>query len=78
MEFSFKTWLEMAIPKSRHLKQTYYHGTPKEKDGLKILVNGIEPPDLTIRKKNWLTPLKGKVYITPSLEYAVIIGGVKP
>lgn len=53
----------------------YYHGTPKEESGLGILRQGIKPGQT--KEVNALTPVKGKVYITPDLELAVtyILGG---
>ena len=63
---------EMAIPRELDLKKTYYHGTSTDNFGQGILKKGINPPDLTTKKKNNLTPVEGMVYITPNLEYALI------
>jgi len=69
----FKQYIhEMAMPRELDLKKTYYHGTSKDKFGEGILKKGINPPDLTTKKKNNLTPVEGMVYITPNLEYALI------
>ena len=62
----------MAMPREVDLAKTYYHGTSKEENAKNILQNGIQPPDLTLKKKHKLTPVKGKVYITPALDYALI------
>lgn len=76
---SFKSFIaEMAPPSSSHRNKTYFHGTSKIKYINGILDNGIQPPDLSTRDKNYLTPVEGKVYITENLRYAVIyaLGGV--
>jgi hypothetical protein len=62
----------MAMPREVDLAKTYYHGTSKEENAKNILQNGIQPPNLELKKKNKLTPEKGKVYITPALDYALI------
>lgn len=69
---------EMATPLPIHKKTKYYHGTGSETFGEKIISDGyIRPPDLIFAKGPNLQPVIGKVYITPSLEYAQIyaIGG---
>jgi hypothetical protein len=69
----FKQYInEMAMPRELDLKKTYYHGTSKDKFGKSILKKGINPPNLTVKKKGLLTPVEGKVYITPNLKYALI------
>jgi len=75
---NFKTWYtEMAAPLEKHLAGVYYHGTSKAAQGESIFKSGIQPPDLTFKPKTHLTPVPGKVYITPELRYAVIycLGG---
>lgn len=75
---TFKQYIsEMAVPRQEDLSKTYYHGTSTEKAIDGIIKNGINPPDLTFKPKNNLTPVEGKVYITPELRYAIIyaIGG---
>lgn len=59
------------------MAQVLYHGTSSSKAAEEILASGIRPGDLEGRK-NWLTPVPGRVYLTPSLKYAVIyaLGGV--
>lgn len=64
--------IEMAAPRIEDIAKTYYHGTSTDQAGNSILKKGINPPDLSIGKKNQLTPVMGKVYITPNLEYALI------
>ena len=56
--------------------QVYYHGTPSKEAAESILRSGIQPPDLSSRQ-GALTPVQGKVYITPDISYAQIyaIGG---
>lgn len=68
----FKKYLEMAAARPSDLTRVYYHGTSTATAAKKIMKEGIKPPDLTQRKENALTPRKGKVYITPHLEYALI------
>lgn len=74
----FKNYIEeMAMPRLKDIAKIYYHGTDNDKFAKSILSKGIQPPDLSIGKKSMLTPVEGKVYITPNLEYALIyaIGG---
>lgn len=73
----FQKYLEMAVPRKQDLAKRYYHGTNKVEDANDIIKNGIKPPDLTLVKKNKLTPREGKIYITPDIGYAQIyaIGG---
>ena len=56
--------------------KVYYHGTPSKEAAESILQSGIQPPDLSSRQ-GALTPVQGKVYITPDISYAQIyaIGG---
>ena len=56
--------------------KTYYHGTSKIQDATKIMREGLVPPELNGRK-DFLTPVQGKVYLTSKLEYAMIyaLGG---
>lgn len=85
---TFKQFIaEMAAPRDSDRAKVYYHGTSSEKAGESILKNGIEPGNIvmpekhkltkTNQKKPNLTPVAGKVYITPDLRYAQIyaIGG---
>ena len=57
-------------------RNVYYHGTPSKEAAESILRSGIQPPDLSSRQ-GALTPVQGKVYITPDISYAQIyaIGG---
>lgn len=77
MRYQIVKITEMAMPRAIDYGKTYYHGTEDDKDGKSILRIGINPPDLTLKKKSMLTPVTGKVYITPTLRYAIIycIGG---
>jgi hypothetical protein len=75
---TFKQFIaEMAAPRLEDKAKVYYHGTSKEVSISGIMKHGINPPDLTLTKKHNLTPVEGKVYITPDLRYAIIycIGG---
>lgn len=64
--------IEMAMPRDIDLAKKYFHGTSDDKAGKGILTKGINPPDLEFKKKTQLTPVKGKVYITPDIKYALI------
>lgn len=58
-------------------EKVYYHGTSKESAAKSIQTKGLlEPPDIGTRKTQ-LTPVKGKVYLTSELSYAIIyaLGG---
>lgn len=80
---TFKQFLAEAAPSAAQKSRTYYHGTSSEKHGEGILKSGIEPGDIVLPEKHKkikgpnLTPVPGKVYITPELRYAQIyaIGG---
>lgn len=51
--------------------KTYYHGTNNKKAAQSIIRNGIQPPDPS-NKNGWLTPVAGRVYLAPTLAYAMI------
>lgn len=81
---TFKQFLsEMAAPRDADRAKVYYHGTRSEAAAKSILSKGIDPGDIAAPEKHKVTkgpnlvPVKGKVYITPSLQYAQIyaIGG---
>lgn len=65
----------VPVPES-HRKIVYYHGTSSTKLGEKILRDG----ELRPGKESYLSmsPVPGRVYLTPSLEYvsAYVCGGV--
>ena len=64
-------WLQATPPRDIDRGKTYYHGTHTEAAGRSILQSGvIKAPDVT--SKNFLTPVKGRVYVTPTLPYAII------
>lgn len=65
-----KFLIEMAAARNIDKNKTYYHGTPTEAAINGIIKNGITAPDLTDRK-GFLKPVKGKVYLTPDLKYAI-------
>lgn len=73
--FIDEIFLEMALPTESIKAQRYYHGTASEAAAQIIIQEGIKPPDLELvgRKKNgYMTPVAGKVYITPDISYAQI------
>jgi len=65
-----------APPSPSMKKKTYYHGTPTEQQAKKIWVEGIKP-DLVEDEGQISVPVKGRVYCTSNLGYAVIyaLGG---
>jgi len=72
---------EMAMPRKLDIKKKYYHGTTSANAAKGIMSKGISPPDITGVKtpapKGFLKPVKGKVYITTDIRYALIyaLGG---
>lgn len=71
---------EEIIPTASMRERVYYHGTSTRKAAMNIIKNGIQPPDLKAAGRHpqgMLTPVAGKVYITPRIEYAQIyaLGG---
>jgi hypothetical protein len=68
--------IEMA-PSPEVKAMPLYHGTKTEEAARNILANGIQPGALT-QGRGHLAPVAGKVYLTPSIEYATIyaLGGV--
>lgn len=60
-----------AVPTAPMKSAVYYHGTPNEAAAKKILREGIRAPELK-HSRGLMTPIKGRVYITPSLQYAAI------
>jgi len=60
---------EMSMPLPQHKSKIWYHGTPKDSYGKKILKYGIQIPDLADRK-GMFRPREGKVYITTDVRYA--------
>ena len=68
----------MATPSSTMRTQTFYHGTANSSSGLQILEQGLViPPEEKTMQKNFMKPVVGKVYLTPSIQYAIIyaLGG---
>jgi hypothetical protein len=65
-------WLVEATPvRDIDKTKTYYHGTPKAANAQSIIREGaIKPPDVV--SKSFLAPVKGRVYVTPTLAYAAI------
>ena len=66
-------WIKAAPAVDLDPRKVYYHGT-SEKAARGIMRNGIQPPDLTVNPRHALSPVKGKVYITPHLKYALVNG----
>lgn len=74
---------EMATPTDRVTARTYYHGTSDSEIGQKIVADGIlKSPEIEDLNKRYgqshLRPVEGRVYLSPSLRYAIIyaLGGV--
>jgi hypothetical protein len=67
--------LEEAAPSNAMRDKMFYHGTSKTEAAKAILKNGLVPPEIT--RKGQLVPVKGRVYITDQLRYAIIyaLGG---
>lgn len=66
---------EMAIPNDTIKSMVFYHGTSSETMAKNIMQSGIQPPDLVVngkKKNSHLTPVEGKVYITPKISYALM------
>lgn len=62
----------MAKPRDIDFNKTYYHGTDSESAAKSIMNEGKKSPDLELAPKRKLTPVIGKVYLTPDLKYGVI------
>ena len=62
---------EMAMPRKTDISKVYYHGTSSTQAGENIIKQGLKAPDIVGRKAK-MTPIEGKVYMTPHLEYAII------
>lgn len=60
--------MAVAIP-SHYQEQTFYHGTPNEETAKKILESEeLRPNDAS---QELMSPVEGRVYLTPSLEYVL-------
>lgn len=70
-----KDFLEMAAPLQKHTGGVFYHGTRNEEAAKGIQSKGLLPDQVV--SKGFLKPVEGKVYITPSIRYALIyaLGG---
>lgn len=70
---------EMATSTSNQHSKIYYHGTSSIEKAKSIYKNGLDPAATEIKypAKHVQKPLEGRVYITPSLGYAMIyaLGG---
>jgi hypothetical protein len=66
---------EMALPSSAMHSQVYYHGTNSLAAAESIMQNGLQ--GVETQSRGHLAPVRGKVYITATLSYAIIyaIGG---
>ena len=67
----------MAMPTDNIRNKTYYHGTDSIEKAMLIMNNGINPPDVSLRKDSLTRPIPGRVYLTDKIGYAAIycIGG---
>lgn len=64
-------WMQATPARDIDKTKTYYHGTSKAANAQSILREGaIKPPDVVT--KSFLAPVKGRVYVTPTLAYAAI------
>lgn len=72
----YREIIEMA-PSPEVKAMVLYHGTKWETAAQSIFANGIQPGSIQ-QGKGHLAPVAGKVYLTPSIEYATIyaLGGV--
>jgi len=61
-----------AAPTEQLKSMIYYHGTASKDAAMNILKNGIQAPELETKRGSQLTPVKGRVYITPKLTYAMV------
>jgi hypothetical protein len=66
---------EMAAPSPAMHSQVYYHGTGSIAAAESIMRNGLKGTET--QGRGHLAPVKGKVYLTASLKYAIIyaLGG---
>lgn len=73
---AFEKYSEMAAPRGKDSRKTYYHGTPTRESAAGIMRDGIAPGSKT-RGKGKLAPVAGKAYVTPVLRYAIVyaLGG---
>jgi hypothetical protein len=73
---TFIQFITEAAPTAEIHNTDYYHGTTSREAALGIAKNGIQPPPPK-KHPGHLTPVPGKVYVTPHLKYAQIyaIGG---
>jgi hypothetical protein len=64
------TLLNETLPNDIVKSKIYYHGTSNLDNALNIIKNGINPPEIVTNKN--MAPIKGKIYITENLKYAII------
>jgi len=63
-----------ASPNDTLISGTFYHGCPVEAKAEQIIQHGIQPQDASLknqRPNGYMTPVKGRVYLTPQLQYAI-------
>ena len=58
------------MPRKVDFSKIYYHGTKTDNAAKGILKKGIQPPDVVFKQQ--LSPVKGKVYLTSNLKYALL------
>lgn len=68
---------EMVAITDQLRQKTFYHGTAHDDRGRSILEQGIRPGNMKAHSRGQMTPVAGRSYLTPSLQYGVIycIGG---
>jgi hypothetical protein len=67
---TFRQFNESA-PSEQMKQQHFFHGTTSREAALGIAKHGLKPKEPP-KKAGHLTPVKGKVYVTPHLHYAQI------
>lgn len=67
---------EMSMPRESDRSKMYYHGTDSLSKAMSIFKDGFKGQDIT--SDELLAPIKGKIYMTHSLSYAMIyaFGGI--
>jgi len=72
----FNKLFEMAMARTSDIEKMYYHGTSNLDNAKNIFKNGFKAREITSRKL--CAPIKGKIYITPSLRTGIIyaMGGI--
>lgn len=72
------TMLDEIAPYDAMKSTRYYHGTSTTAAAKSIIEQGVIRPGFEVQGKGKLSPVAGRAYLTPELEYAAIyaLGGV--